>query len=91
MSLNLSVILTRNIYCATKCRSKLRGAGHCTSAKHMTSFLRHIAEALPPARQGTILNSHRVIDIDTNTSMVLNSALVTYIMTTADVELPDAV
>jgi len=42
---------------------KLRGAGHCTSVKRMTSILRHVAEALPPARQGTMLNSHRVIGI----------------------------
>jgi len=48
-------------------------------------------EAFPPARQLTILNSHRVIGIATNTSMVQNGALVTYIMTTADVGLPDAV
>jgi len=68
-------------------------AGHsfCTSAKRMKSILRHVAEAFPPARQGTILNSHRVIGIDTNSSMVLNCALVTYIMMTADVGLPDAV
>jgi len=39
--------------------------------------LRHVAEVFPPARQGTILNSHRVISIATNTSMVLNCALVT--------------
>jgi len=64
---------------------------HCTLAKRMTSILRHVAEAFPPARQGTILNSHRVIGIATNTSMVLNCALVTYIMMTADVGLPDAV
>jgi len=64
---------------------------HCTSAKRMTSILRHVAEAFPPARQGTILNSHRVIGIAINTSMVLNCALVTYIMMTADVELPHAV
>jgi len=43
------------------------------------------------ARQGPILNSHRVIGIATDTSMVLNCALVTYIMITADVGLPDAV
>jgi len=59
--------------------------GHCTSAKHMTSILRHVAEAFPPAKHRTILNSHRVISIATNTSMVLNCALVTYIMMTADV------
>jgi len=53
-----------------------QGAGHCTSAKRMTSILRHVAEAFPPARQGTILNTHRVIGIATNTSMVLNKALV---------------
>jgi len=57
----------------------------------MTSILRHVAEAFAPARQGTILNSHQVIDIATNTSMVLNCALVTYIMMTAEVGLPDAV
>jgi len=53
--------------------------------------LRHVAETFPPARQGTILNSHRVIGIATNTSIVLNCAIVTYIMMTADIGLPDAV
>jgi len=52
----------------------------------MTSILRHVAEAFPPARQGTILNSHRVIGIATNTSMVLSCVSVT-----ADVGLPGAV
>jgi len=69
----------------------LKGAGHCTLAKRMTSILRYGAEALPPARQGTVLNHHRVIGIVTNTSMVPNCALVTYIMMTADLGLPDAV
>jgi len=46
----------------------------------MTSILRHVAEAFPPARQGTTLNNHRVIGIAANTSMVLNCAFVTYIM-----------
>jgi len=64
---------------------------HCTSAKRMTSILRHVTEVFLSARQGTILNSHRVIGIATNTSMVLNCALVTYIMMTADVGLPDVV
>jgi len=37
---------------------------HCTSqagtsAKRMTSILRHVAEAFPPARQGTILNNNK--------------------------------
>jgi len=57
---------------------------HCTSAKRKTSILRHVAEAFPPARQGTILSYDRVIGIATNTSMVLNCALVTYIMMTAE-------
>jgi len=70
---------------------KLKGAGHCTLEKRKTGILRHVAEAFPPARQGTILNSHRVISVATNTSMVLNGALVTYVMMTADVGLPDAV
>jgi len=39
----------------------------------------------PPAMHGIILNSHRVLSIATNISMVLNCALVTYIMMTADV------
>jgi len=69
---------------------KLKGAGYCTSAKRMTSILRHVAEAFYPARQGSILNIHRVIGIAANTSMVLNCALVTYIMMTADAGLPDA-
>jgi len=60
-------------------------------AERMKSILRHVAEAFPPARHGTILNSHLVISIATNTSMLLNCALVTYIMMTADVGLPDAV
>jgi len=70
---------------------KLKGAGNCTSAKRMTSILRHVVEAFPPARQGTIQNKHRVISIAANTSMVLNCALVTYKMMTADAGLPDAV
>jgi len=86
------IIITRNVYCAAKCRSKLRDAGHCKSAKRMTSIMRHVAEAFPPARQRTIiLNSHQAIAIVTNTSMVLNCALVTYIMMTADIQLQDAV
>jgi len=70
---------------------KLKGAGHCTLAKHMTSIFRHVAEAFTPARQRTILNSYRVIGIATNTSMVLNCTLVAYIMMTADAGLQDAV
>jgi len=70
---------------------KLKGAGHCTPAKRMTSILRHFAEAFPHARQGTILNSHRVIGIATNTSMVLKYAVVTYKVMTAGAGLPDAV
>jgi len=70
---------------------QLKSAGHCTLAKRKTSILRYFAEVSPPARQGTILNSHRVIGIAANTSMVLNCALVIYIMMTADVGLPDAV
>jgi len=76
---------------------------HSTSAKRMTSILEHVAEAFPPARQRTILNSHRVIRIATNTLVVLNCAFkvhvykyyslfpLTYIMMTADLGLPDAV
>jgi len=70
---------------------KLKGAGHCTLAKRMTSFLRHVVEAFPPARQRKMLNNHRVICIAANTSMVLNCDLLTYIMMTADLGLPDAV
>jgi len=61
------------------------------SAKRMTSILRHVADSFPPARQGTILSSNRVISIATHTSMVLNCALVTYLMMTADLGLPAAV
>jgi len=57
----------------------------------MTSILKHVAEEFPPARQGSILNNHRVVGVATNTSMVLNRALVTYIMMTADIGLPDTV
>jgi len=45
---------------------KLKGTDQCTSAKRMTSILRHVDVVFPPARQGTILNSHRVIGIATN-------------------------
>jgi len=86
-------IIIRVIYIAPKNvkQTQRRIKSHCTSAKRMTRILRHVSQAFPPARQGTILNSHRVIGIATNTSMVLNCALVTYIMITADVRLPDAV
>jgi len=86
------IIVTKNLYCSAKFRNKLRGVGaQCTSAKRMTCILRHVAEAFRLARQGTILHSLRVIGIATNTSMVINCALVTNIMMTADVGLPDVV
>jgi len=69
------ITITWHLYCALNMRCKLKGAGHCTASKRMTSILRHVAEAFPPARQETILNSHRVIGIATNTSMALNCAL----------------
>ena len=75
-----------------KCNSKLScSAGHCTLAGCMTRMLRHVAEAFLPARQGTILNNHRVIGIAAKTIMILNCGLVTYLMMTADVGLPDVV
>jgi len=44
---------------------KLRGAGHCTSAKRMTSILRHVAALFPPARQGKKLpSSHSYQDVN---------------------------
>jgi len=67
----------RVIYIAPENVKQTHRRSHCTSAKLMTSMLRHIAEAFPRASQGTILNSHQVIGIATNTSMVLNSAFVT--------------
>jgi len=69
----------RVIYIAPKNvkQTHRRIKGHYTSAKRMTSILRHIAEAFPPARQGTILNSHRDIGMATNTLIVLNCDLVT--------------
>jgi len=42
---------------------KLKGAGHCTSSKRKTVILTHVAEAFPPARQGTNINAHRVVGI----------------------------
>jgi len=45
----------------------------------------------PSSHPSSILNNHRVIGIAANTSMVLNCALVTYVMMTADAGLPDAV
>jgi len=82
----LIIIIMRVIYIAPKCvkQTHWRIRSHCTSAKRMTSILRHVAEAFrPPASQGPILNYHRVIGIAANISMVLNCALVTYIMMTA--------
>jgi len=67
----------RVIYIAPKNVKQTHRRSHCTSSKRVTSILRHVAEAFPPARQGTILNSHRVIGIATNTLMGLNCALVT--------------
>jgi len=68
----------RVIYIAPENVKQTHRRSHCTSAKLMTSMLRHIAEAFPPARQGTILNNHSFISIATNTSMVLlDCALVT--------------
>jgi len=67
----------RVIYIAPKNVKQTHRRSHCTSAKRMTSILRHVAEAFLPARQGTIQNSHRVIGIATNPSMVLNCTLVT--------------
>jgi len=71
------IIIMRVIYIVPKNVKQTHRRSHCTSAKRMTSILRHVAEAFPPARQGTTLNSHRVIGIATNTSMALNCALVT--------------
>jgi len=51
-------------------KEKQQVIAQCTSAKRMTIILRHVAEAFPPARQETILNSHRVSGIATNNSMV---------------------
>jgi len=65
------------IYIAPQNVKQTHRRSHYTSAKRMTSILRHVAAAFRPARQGTILNSHRVIGIATNASMVLNCALVT--------------
>jgi len=73
-------------------QTQRRRSLHIGKTHDQYRILRHIAEAFSPARQGTILNSHQVIGIATNnTSMVLNCALVTYILMTADVGLPDAV
>jgi len=53
----------RVIYIAPKNLKQTHRRSHCTLVKRMTSILRHIAEAFPPARQVTILNCHRVIGI----------------------------
>jgi len=65
----------RVIYIAPKNVKQTHRRSHCTSAKRMTSILKHVAQGFPPARQGTILNSHRVICIATNTQMLLNWCL----------------
>jgi len=48
-------IITWHLLCALNMLCKLKGAGHCTSAKRITSILRHVAEAFPPDRQGHFL------------------------------------
>jgi len=58
----------RVIYIAPKNVKQTHRRSHSTSAKRLTSILRHVAEAFPPARQGTILNSQKHV---TNTSMLL--------------------
>jgi len=58
-----------------------------THDQHLEACCRGISSCW----EGKILISHRVIGIATNTSLVLNWALVTYIMMIADVGLPDAV
>jgi len=58
-----------------------------THDQHLQACCRGISSCY---RQGTILNSHRVIGIATNTSMALNCAIVTYIMMSEDA-LADAV
>jgi len=76
-------------------RRKMQKQTQRRRSLHIAKTYDHHLEAccggFPPARQRTILNSHRVLGIATNTSMVLNYALVTYIMMTADVGLPHAV
>jgi len=48
--LPLGPFAVREIYIAPQNdEANLRGAGHCTSAKRMTSILKHVAEAFPPA------------------------------------------
>ena len=81
-------IITWILYCAPEFRSNLRSVGHCKVAGCMTSILRLVTEAFPPAGQGTILNSHWVISIATNTSLVLNWGLASYQIITAEVGLP---
>jgi len=39
----------QHLYSTLNMLRKFKGAGHCTSAKHMTSILKHVAEAFPPA------------------------------------------
>jgi len=65
-----------HLYCAQKCKTNSYAQSFHIGKTHDQHLEAH-AEAFPPARQGTILNSHRVIGIATNTSMVLNCALVT--------------
>jgi len=78
----------RVIYIAPKNVKLTHMRSHCTSAKRMTSILRHIAEAFSLARQGTILNNHGVIGIAAKTYGA--KLRLTYIMMTADAGLPDA-
>jgi len=69
-------------------KSKLFGSVDSILSKLLQKLL---LLPFPPARQGTILNNHRVIGIAANTSMVLNCTLLTYIMITANAGLPVAV
>ena len=79
----ITIIIIKQFYFASKCRSKLRGRSlHIgrTHDQHFEAFCKGIS-----------WDNHRVIGIATNTSMVLNCAVVTYLMMTAEVGLPDVV
>jgi len=52
------IIITWHLICALNMLCKLKGAGHCTSAKGMTSILRHVSEAFPPIESSVLPPIH---------------------------------
>ena len=70
------IIIIEHFYSALKCK-QTQSASHCTTATRRKTGVRQNAEAFLSLLHGSLQNSHRVISISANTSIVLNCALPT--------------